>query len=184
MDHLLQSLVSDGLNLQAHTPVLEVIQTDGPGGSWKVVTPRGSIVAKKVVHTTNAYASHLLPEYAETIVPVRGVCSHLASEKGKETPHLNNTYGVHFDRVNSDYLIPRSDGSIVVGGARQTFWHNKTRWFDNVRDDELLEEALPYFTNYMQRHFKGWEGSNMVTREVWTGSTFENGKHIVWTDLR
>lgn len=63
-------------------------------------------------------------------------------------------------------MIPREDGSIIVGGARQLFWHNPERWFGTVKDDELVEEAVPNFNNYMQRHFRGWEGTDATTSKV------------------
>ncbi|KAI5460188.1 FAD dependent oxidoreductase [Mariannaea sp. PMI_226] len=166
---LLQKLVDQGLNVQAHTPVTSVSPASGGDGSWTITTPRGNIETKKVIHATNAYASHILPEYSHAITPVRGVCSHLESTKREKTPHLVNTYGIRFDEVNNDYLIPRADGSVIVGGARQAFWHNKERYFGTVRDDELVSEATPYFDNYMQRHFRGWEKSDMKTKKVWTG---------------
>ncbi|KAF7557256.1 hypothetical protein G7Z17_g822 [Cylindrodendrum hubeiense] len=138
-------------------------------GMWTVQTPRGAIKTGKIVYATNGYTAQVLPEYVNTIVPVRGICSHIESPKKQDTPHLVNTYGIRFDALNNDYLIPRADGSIIVGGARQRFWHNKERWFDNTRDDEAVEEAVSYFDGYMQRHFRGWEGSDAKTKEVWTG---------------
>jgi glycine/D-amino acid oxidase-like deaminating enzyme len=167
---LLEKLISNGLNIQAHTPVSSVSSSSKKDGLWSINTARGTINTAKVVYATNAYTSHLLPEYARAITPVRGVCSHIESPKGKSTPHLVNTYGIRIDKVNNDYLVPRSDGSIIVGGARQTFWHNKHLWFDNTRDDELVDEATSYFSNYMQHHFRGWENSEMATKLIWTGS--------------
>lgn len=157
-----------GLNVQAHTPVESVVSRDD--GRWSIQTARGTITARKVVYATNGYTASVLPEYAGRIVPVRGVCSRISSpQKGVDTPHLVNTYGIRFDARNNDYLIPRADGSIVVGGARQKFWHVKDSWFDNVRDDEVVKDAAPYFDGYMQRHFRGWEDSGAKTDLVWTG---------------
>ncbi|KAF5533883.1 FAD dependent oxidoreductase [Fusarium phyllophilum] len=167
---LLNKVIKGNLNIQAHTPVVSVTPCkDVEHGAWAVSTPRGSVQTSKVIYATNAYTSQILPEYARAITPVRGVCSHIKSVKGTATPHLVNTYGIRFDKYNNDYLIPRADGSIIVGGARQAFWTQKDRWFNNVRDDELVEEAVPYFDNYMQRHFRGWENSEMKTDKVWTG---------------
>ncbi|EWY92134.1 hypothetical protein FOYG_09030 [Fusarium oxysporum NRRL 32931] len=163
---LLEKLVDQGINVQAHTPVTSISQSEGD--AWSVNTPRGTIQAKKIIHATNAYASHILPEYEHAITPVRGVCSHLESDKEK-TPHLVNTYGIRFDEVNNDYLIPRPDGSIIVGGAREAFWHDRKRYYDTVNDDELVDEANSYFDDYMQRYFRGWEDSGMKTKKVWTG---------------
>lgn len=42
---------------------------------YSVVTPRGTILAKRVVHCTNAYASHLLPALIGGLYPFRGTMS-------------------------------------------------------------------------------------------------------------
>lgn len=168
--HLLEGLLKKGLNLQTNTPVQSVSPTTDAEGRWTVETDRGSISASKVIYATNGYTAQVLPEYKDRIIPVRGICSHISSSKGRDTPHLVNTYGIRFDARNNDYLIPRADGSIIVGGARQRFWHKKDQWFDNVRDDELVTNAVSYFDGYMQRHFRGWEDSEAKATKVWTGS--------------
>ncbi|KAF2019915.1 FAD dependent oxidoreductase [Aaosphaeria arxii CBS 175.79] len=166
---LLEGLLKKGLNLQTNTPTQSVSSTKDADGNWTVQTPRGTIKARKVVFATNGYTAQILPEYKDKIVPVRGICSRISSPRGVATPHLVNTYGIRFDARNNDYLIPRADGSIVVGGARQRFWHHREQWFDNVRDDELVADAVSYFDGYMQRHFRGWEDSGAKVSEVWTG---------------
>lgn len=166
---LLEGLLKQGLNLQTNTPVQSVSSSPDADGRWTVRTQRGNISAAKVIHATNGYTGQVLPEYKSRIIPVRGICSRIASPKGSKSPHLVNTYGIRFDARNNDYLIPRPDGSIVVGGARQRFWHNRERWFDNVRDDELVQEAVSYFDGYMQRHFVGWQDSEVKVTNVWTG---------------
>ncbi|KAI8255213.1 putative oxidoreductase OrdL [Colletotrichum sp. SAR11_239] len=166
---ILHRLLEKGVNLQANTPVGSISETPDADGRWTVQTPRGAITAGKVVVATNGYTAQVLPRYEDRIVPVRGICSRIASPKGARAPHLVNTYGIRFDAVNNDYLIPRADGSIVVGGARQMFWHKRAEWFDNVRDDELVRGAAPYFDGYMQRLFRGWEDSGAEVDRVWTG---------------
>lgn len=167
---LLMKLLNNGLSLYANTPVSSVSSSQDSQGLWTVQTPRGPLKAGKIVYATNGYTGGILHEYRKSIIPVRGICSHIESPKGADTPHLVNTYGIRFDSRNNDYLIPRADGSIIVGGARQRFWHKRDRWFDNVRDDELVHEATSYFDGYMQRHFRGWERSDAEAKEVWTGS--------------
>ncbi|KAM0418715.1 hypothetical protein ACHAPT_012313 [Fusarium lateritium] len=166
---LLQLLLDKGVKLYSHTLVSSVSSTQDKNGTWTVTTPRGLIKAQKIIYATNGYTSHLLPEYARCIVPIRGIACHISSPKGTDTPHLVNTYGIRFDARNNDYLIPRPDGSIIVGGARQRFWHNKKRWYGTTRDDELIEEAVSYFDDYMQRHFRGWKDSGAKVESIWTG---------------
>ncbi|TLD15245.1 hypothetical protein PspLS_10676 [Pyricularia sp. CBS 133598] len=168
---LLQRLIDQGaVNVQSNTPVISVTAKPDPNGRWTIATPRGNVAAHNVVHATNAYAAHLLPEYTGRIVPVRGVCSRIVHPEGQHGgQHLVNTYGIRYSARDYDYLIPRADGSIVVGGARQVFWHKPELWFNNIRDDELVEEAGGYFDGYMQRTFRGWEDSGAMVDKVWTG---------------
>lgn len=82
---------------------------------------------------------------------------------------MTNSYSVRFNAWEYDYLIPRTDGSIIVGGARRDYYHQLDSWFDVDDDSQLMESAKNYFDGYMQRHFHGWEDSGAVTESVWTG---------------
>jgi glycine/D-amino acid oxidase-like deaminating enzyme len=172
VQQLFSNLLKRGaLHAYAHTPVTRVLPQKDAEGFWTVVTNRGHIKAHKIIFCTNGYTASVLPQYTNKIVPVRGVCSHITTPKGTNSPHLPNTYSLRFGGANYDYLIPRPDGSIVVGGARQTFLHNKESWYDSVKDNERpLSGSEQYFDGYMQRHFRGWEDSGAVTERVWTGS--------------
>lgn len=167
---LLEKLIGQGLQVHAHTPVHELSSTRDEKGRWTVTTPRGTIKAKKVVVCTNAYTSSILPQYKHKIIPVRGVCSHISSPKGAKTPHLPSTYSLRFSTESYDYLIPRADGSIIVGGARAVFWHDRDSWWYNKNDNELVPDGDKYFDGYMQKHFHGWEDSGAKLSKIWTGS--------------
>ncbi|KZF25800.1 FAD dependent oxidoreductase [Xylona heveae TC161] len=169
--HLLRLVVSRGVNLQTYTPVVSVSDEPDPvTGAWTVTTEsRGSIKAKKVIFATNAYTAGLAPAYAQKIIPVRGICSRIVTPKGKNSPHLPNTYGLRWSGWEYDYLIPRMDGSIVVGGARRRFYSDPKKWYNTTDDSQLMESAKSYFDGYMQRHFRGWEDSGAYTDQVWTG---------------
>ncbi|GME74855.1 unnamed protein product [Ambrosiozyma monospora] len=64
---LLQKALDVGLNLQTYTPVTYVDPLDD--GRTKVSTPRGEVIAKKVVFATNGYTKAILPEFTTKIVP-------------------------------------------------------------------------------------------------------------------
>jgi hypothetical protein len=86
---------------------------------------------------------------------------------------MTNTMSIRYGPQLYDYLIPRADGSIVVGGAKQTFWFQDPKeWYGVTDDSTLIEPAKNYFDGLMQRHFKGWEDSGATTDKVWTGSTW------------
>ncbi|KAK2008863.1 FAD dependent oxidoreductase [Colletotrichum eremochloae] len=166
--HLLSKAIEAGVNLQTHTPVNSVTETPDEDGYLTLATPRGKIRAAKIVYATNAYTSTLLPEFVDKIVPVRGICSHIAPGK-KPSPLLPHSYIIRWSDTEYEYLIPKLDGSIVVGGARSKYYHDLPSWYNNVSDDQLIESAKTHFDGYMQRVFHGWEDSGATTSKVWTG---------------
>ncbi|KAJ5112709.1 hypothetical protein N7532_000754 [Penicillium argentinense] len=169
--HLLEKVVAQGVNLQTHTPVTKLTKSTTSDGAerWNVETERGSVAAGVVVMATNAYTSALAPQYQGKIVPVRGTCSRIAVPPGSAAPRLTKTYTLRWNGWDYDYLIPRDDGSIVVGGARTAFIHDLDSWYNVSDDSRVLESAARYFDGYMQRHFVGWENSHAYTDRVWTG---------------
>lgn len=167
LDKLLKQMPE--LQVYAHTPVLDVSRSKKASHGWQVRTARATIRAKKVVWCTNGYTATILPQFKNKIIPVRGVCSRLTSPKGSLTPHLPSTYSLRFDPLQYDYMIPRTDGSIVVGGARAAFWHLRDSWWHNQNDHEQVEGTAEYFDNYMQRYFHGWEESDAKLDSIWTG---------------
>lgn len=171
------------LNLQTETPVLRVQEVveqglHGDGSTITVVhTPRGSVRAQKVVFATNAYTGALLPEYRGIITPYKGTAAHLAALDGREPvfPHLSHTYNIEYGlkpgSETVDYLNPRPDGGIVVGGGRWVY-EDKEVYLNTVDDSTVFDSVAKagYFDNYMQRTFKGWKDSGAEAERVWTGS--------------
>ncbi|KAL3457336.1 FAD dependent oxidoreductase [Aspergillus heterothallicus] len=173
--HLLENAVQRGVNLQTHTRVTSIEEitskdsSETPSHRWLIHTARGTIRTRKLIVATNGYTSAILPQYRDKIVPVRGTCSRIVAPPNHAGPPLTRTYTIRHNSWNYDYLIPRSDGSIVVGGARPAFIDNPESWYNVSDDSRVLEDAVRYFDGYMQRHFVGWEGSHAYTDRVWTG---------------
>lgn len=165
-----------GVNVQTETPVLETL--DVSDGTTRVHTARGTVHAKKVVFATNAYTAALLPEYRGIIIPYKGTAAHLAATPEGEPvfPHLSHTYNLEFgtdpELETVDYLNPRPDGGIVVGGGKWLYERDRELWYDTVDDSTPLDPVLKarYFDGYMQRNFHGWQKSGTETEKVWTGS--------------
>lgn len=168
--HLLQGAVEKGANLQTHTPVSSISDEPLSDGSWLVTTARGTIKAKKVLLATNGYTPRLASQFRNHIVPVRGICSRIVVPKGSMAPFLPQTYSIRYGPGMYDYLIPRNDGSIIVGGAKPHFWHDTSHWYNVHDDSKLIEPAKRHFDGLMQRTFFGWENSGAYTDKIWTGS--------------
>ena len=124
---LLEPLVRDRkFNLQTNTPVnrLELIshqksETDSADKyHWILHTARGQLQARHVILATNAYTSHLLPSFADLIVPCRGQMSALIPPS--ESKRLETSFG--FLGINEgvnanhdDYLIQRPSERAIQG---------------------------------------------------------------------
>lgn len=79
------------------------------------------------------------------------------------------------------YLIPRSDGSIIAGGAASRFKPIKEQWYNNIDDSTLIDSAKDYYANYMQKTYKGWENSGAAVESIWTGVmgySYDSNPHI------
>jgi glycine/D-amino acid oxidase-like deaminating enzyme len=158
----------DNLNLQTLTAVTAVTSADD--GSNLIHTGRGIIKSPKVIFASNAYTAGLLPQFHNAIIPVRGMACHISPKKPVH-PHLSNTYNIDFGpKIGVDYLNPRPDGGIVVGGGGWKFSDDRSSWFDNYDDSHLFpKEVHEYWNGYMQRNFVGWENSNAVVESTWVG---------------
>lgn len=172
VQHVFRSAVDRGINLQTNTLVRELAEVVDENGSrhWVVSTSRGIIRARKVVLATNAYTAALLPEYKDKIIPYRGVSCRIRTRG--PAPLLANSYGLRFQPWDFDYLAPRPDGSIIVGGGRSAYFLDKNMWYANTDDSQGVGEVKRYFEEYMQRHFRGWENSGAYVDDIWTGSKF------------
>ncbi|KUI62495.1 putative oxidoreductase OrdL [Cytospora mali] len=169
---LLQKAVDAGVNLQTHTPVTRVSdKPDGEGYYTITTSERGFLKAKQIIYATNGYTSSILPEFENKIVPVKGICSHIVPRKPSCAPLPKNSYMIRWSPTEYEYLIPRLDGSIIVGGARSRFYSDLDSWYNTVGDDKLITtgNAHHHFDDYMQKVFKGWEDSEAYTENVWTG---------------
>lgn len=180
---LLQRAVAAGVNLQTHTPVASVSAAPDAEGYYTVTTTtrdgdradRSVVRAAQVIYATNGYTSSVLPEFVGRIVPVRGICSRIVvpDDPSKQpAPMLPHSYMMRWSPTEYDYLIPRLDGSIVVGGARSKYYQDLGCWYDCVDDDQLITtgDAHHHFDGYMQKHFRSWERSGAYTDKVWAGS--------------
>ena len=157
---ILETLIkADRLNLQTKTPVtkLEPLSTDtsatalGSPPRQILHTPRGIIKARHVILATNGYTSHLLPEFADLIVPERGTMTALLPPPA-DSKRLDDSYGfvgafganpVHDDYLNQRPLsdVPNSKGHLMFGGG---YAGRKLNMIGETDDGVLDEGATKY----------------------------------------
>lgn len=145
--YVLEKLIKVGqLNLQTNTPVERI--TPGSDNAPAIVhTPRGAIRTRTVILATNGYTSHLLPAFADLIVPVRGEMSALLPPRG--APRLGVSYGLEGQPGQaahlSDYLIqhpyegvPNPAGHYMYGGGDVAATLPRV----GVWDDSVVDEGM------------------------------------------
>jgi glycine/D-amino acid oxidase-like deaminating enzyme len=156
-----------GFNLQTNTPVTGLQKASPPPASltgqdgtksgrlpWEVQTPRGSITARTVLLATNAYTSHLLPQFADLIVPTRGqVASLKPPQQPNEHEHeppldIGHTYYILGDETDKplrrdEYLVqrPPPEAELVLGGGR----HLARGMAVGVWDDSFLDKPVSWW---------------------------------------
>ena len=125
---ILEQVIKDHkLNLQTNTPVTSISNINESNARHILQTPRGTIKARHIVLATNAYTSHLLPEFTDLIVPERGVMSALLPPNSMK--RLETTYGfvgaLGANPIHDDYLNQRPcsgvlnpAGHLMFGGGR------------------------------------------------------------------
>ncbi|KAM0714808.1 hypothetical protein Q7P37_009272 [Cladosporium fusiforme] len=185
VSHVLQDLLTSSelrgtFNLQTLTPAERISPTSD--GKWTVETPRGTITTKTIALATNAYTSHLLPNFADLIVPCRGQMSALVplpSISGDN--RLKTSMGFEGDGLD-DYLIQRPTergGHLMFGGGR-TLGHSM-----NVTDDSVIEEkTAAYLRRELIDAFELPERSDpkleMQAVREWTGIMGFSRDEVPW----
>ncbi|KIK61775.1 hypothetical protein GYMLUDRAFT_96617 [Collybiopsis luxurians FD-317 M1] len=167
--HLLRLCLEKGLNLQTSTPVT-CVKSDSTS-KWVLATPRGIILADKVVYATNAYTATLLPEFLGRIVPGQGQCAAIVpTQVFSGRGMLANTCSYRWGKVNYDYLVQRpQDGIIILGGGK---WNvNYTKIAGQTDDSTKQPEITQYLKNAMATHYEGWGIENAGEGLLcdWTG---------------
>lgn len=177
---LLTGSIEKGAGLFTHCPATSVAKSVSSSARetfWDIVTPRGTITASTVVHCTNAYLSHLLPEFASIVKPKVQQSHAFVPPAGLTGQRiLNSTISLrhglhHFYSVNQR----PSDGIIILGSAasspnvsQDTY---KAQWsyddrntFVDIQHDTLanLEHCFPQCSTKALRPGEG-------LLNTWTG---------------
>ncbi|KAF7870561.1 hypothetical protein EAF04_004305 [Stromatinia cepivora] len=184
---------SPKFNLQTSTPVTSLQKSSS---AWIIHTSRGQLSAPKVLLTTNAYTSHLLPSFADLIVPVRGEMSSLlppssmspfTESSDKPLEYSYSIMGHAGQNTNrDDYLVQRpfsttpsqkeSGGELMFGGGRQHALQAGMGVFDDSSIDppaaDYLRRELPRALNLHnnQEELKAtyeWSGIMGFSRDNW-----------------
>ncbi|KAK3381701.1 FAD dependent oxidoreductase [Podospora didyma] len=175
---VLKLCLARGLNLQTNTPAVALERgKEEDDAAWTVRTPRGSIVARRVVLATNAYTAHLVPRFQGVIVPLRGQIT--AQRPGRAMPLagcLPTTYSFIY-KNGYEYMIPRPAGSqcagdIVIGGGLARAPDEGLLEYGTTEDTAVNERISAYLRDSASRYFgPSWGDDDPAgrVRMEWTG---------------
>ncbi|CAK4031341.1 FAD dependent oxidoreductase [Lecanosticta acicola] len=180
---MLSRLLDKGVQLFTHCPATE-ISKHHPGSDglrWNIATPRGIVAAENVVHCTNAYCAHLLPELAKFVTPNRAQAHSFvpsASLSGEKA--LSSTMSLRYSLRQFFSFIQRlGDGTVVFGTSRENdTWSDDTKnsivtFDDTAYNEEVASTAEQAFESLfdggskIKRHGEGadnyWSGIIAMT---------------------
>lgn len=159
-------LAAGGFNLQTNTPATGLQKVDPPSNlstphlgkkvidhpTWIVHTARGHITTRAVLLATNAYTSHLIPQFSDLIVPTRGQVAALKPPQepapGEPPLDIGHTFYIigessSDDGHREDYLVQRPPpaAELVLGGGRQL----AKDYAVGVWDDSTMDEPVKWW---------------------------------------
>lgn len=174
---LLQAVISKGTKLFTFCPATEIKANDTAPNAWNVYTSRGTIVAEKVIHCTNAHAALLLPQLEAYIRPNRAQAHSLipnAACSGRKA--LQNTFSLRYSLHHFYSLIQRQgDGTLVLGVSRSNPTmsdETKNGVFstdDSGYNEEIAQDALQSFGNMFPDYASHTAVHGEGLDHVWTG---------------
>lgn len=125
-----------GARIHARSPALSLSRDMG---RWRVLTPGGALLAKRVLIATNAYTGELIPGLAASLLPVNSfqiatapLPAGIAVLPGRETVYDSRRLVLYF-RISPD-------GRLMIGG-RASFSSSPST-SERVADYSVLEKVL------------------------------------------
>ncbi|KXT06819.1 hypothetical protein AC578_7257 [Pseudocercospora eumusae] len=180
----------DRFSIETETPVMRIEYEPAEDAAYPytVSTARGSIRASKVIHCTNGWTGHLLPNLRGKIFPVRGTMSTQAA--GPEFPHEGDkkswatigrpTYDATDETFSYGlYYITQNErtGDVFIGGEKQKALELLTA--DDTAVSAVSKDTL---VNILPKIFaKGWpSGQKPEIKSVWSGVLGFTPDHLPW----
>lgn len=119
---LLSQSIAKGALLFTQCPALKVSKSSSMEAWWDIETPRGTITAQTVVHCTNGFAGHLLPQLKAYVTPTRAQALSFVppialAAKSMLASTMSLRYSLHhFYSV----MQRKADGILILGASRKS----------------------------------------------------------------
>jgi glycine/D-amino acid oxidase-like deaminating enzyme len=174
---LLQTVISKGAKLFTFCPATEVTPSISDPALWDLHTPRGTVIAEKIIHCTNAHAAQLLPRLDPYMRPNRAQAHSLVPVPAfSGSKALQSTFSLRYSLHHFYSLIQRQgDGTLVLGVSRSNptlspeTIASRLSTDDSRYNEEIVDDALrtfghifPDYTPQTATHGEGLD-------HAWTG---------------
>ncbi|KAF7537209.1 hypothetical protein G7054_g3903 [Neopestalotiopsis clavispora] len=177
---LLSRAIEKGAKLFTHCPATSITasgEVTNGGNTWDITTARGVIQASNVVHCTNAFAPHLLPQLSSFVTPNRAQAHAFVPPPSLNGSNvLQNTMSLRHSLKHFYSVAPRRpDGIIILGASRDNpniskaaldsrLLSSDTEFNEEVRDDSIAHwsKCFPECDASKLRHGEG-------LLHTWTG---------------
>lgn len=167
---------SPRLRIETNTPVGEVL-FDDVAQRYILKTPRGMLLAKKLVHATNGYAGHLLPALRGKIFPLRGFMSAQEPGPGFGRFGRDRTWSF-FGRQGLDLETGVQPSGVYYGNQSPNedviFWGSDLAPINDMitADDSVVPDVTQRdLSTILPTQFQGWaEGQAPQIKGIWSGT--------------
>lgn len=167
MTPLVARCIDKGLRVHTMTPALAIHPSSKR--RWRVETPQGPIHCDRIIHATNGYATNLLPEFNNKIVPLKGhVVAIDPGERYSDAP-LTHSYAFHWCE-DFDYLMQRpTDGQpVIYGGGDISHPSGIVGAVGDSDDSSMTPEVVAHLEDYVPKIFASWDRP-ANHRQAWCG---------------
>lgn len=150
-----------GAKLYHNSPVVELKKLNG---KWHVKTPTGSVIAEKVIMTTNAYTKdEPLPGLRKTFLPLVSIALATAPlSKALQSSVLPNKVNISDSRAAIYFSRYDRDGRLIFGCVGST--DNVSTFGGHARLKTGLHKVFPQLQNIALE--RTWSGRIAVTPEM------------------
>lgn len=154
---LLDQSIAEGATLFTHCPATEIAKASSftlERPLWDITTPRGTVTAQTVIHCTNAFVAHLLPQLSPFVTPNRAQAHAIIPPPALAGENiLPSTFSLRHSLRHFYSLMQRkADGIIVLGTSRgnpnvsKVAFESRCSADDSVGfNDEIRQDAIKQF---------------------------------------
>ncbi len=180
-----RAALARGVRVYEEAPVLSIVSEDGAAKGFRLLTPRGSLVAEKLAFATNAY-SHLFPTLSHKQVPAFTymIATEPLTDEQLAPIGWEDRQGLEDARNLIHYYRLTPDKRIVMGGGPVGLTYAGKLDADS---DEQTFRHLEDHIHFLWPHLRGlrvthrWGGPFSVTTDLTPALGYVGDHRVVYS---